>query len=326
MDHLSSAFTRRHFLAAAGASLAAIGVSGRAASPEIKQFAASPEIKRLTTSLTLAWLASVLEKDLDATLHKIAAIGYKQVEVFDGLHPNPKQLRELLNAAGLQCESSLFWRQFESLDSDLSKDWSKDSELSRQIDFAHALGLRYMVFAYVPFARGENLKTTIAATNKLTLDDYKREAQVFNKIGAQTKKAGIEFAYHNHNFEFRNFGGVLGYDELLRSSDPDLVKMEMDVGWVTAGGQDPARYLREYVGRFCTLHVKDVKVRDPNTVFRLEPAELGQGVVDWPNVLEAARTSGVKIGFVEYEPHEPLTRPLLESAKSCFDYLQTLVK
>ncbi len=317
MARVSFAISRREFLVIAGAAMAATGTG---------LSLASMPANRLKNGVTLAWLAGDVMADLQGTLAKLANIGYKQVEAFDGLSQNPNKLRDLIGASGLQCESMLFWRQFESTRSDISTDFANDAELSRQIEFAHTLGVRYMVYAYVPFGRGQDKSSTIAATKKLTLDDYKREAEVFNKIGAQTQKAGLSFAYHNHNFEFRDFDGTLGYDELLRSSDPALVKMEMDVGWVVAAGQDPTRYFKQHPGRFCGLHVKDVKVRDPNLEFRLEPVEVGKGIINWRAVLAAAQKAGVRNGYVEYEAPEPPPRPGLESAKDCYEYLQTLTR
>jgi len=315
MTRVSFAINRREFLVMTGATIATTRTGSSLA---------STPANHLKNGVTLTWLANDAMADLQGTLGKLAKIGYTQVEVFDGLSQNAKELRDLITASGLQCESMLFWRQFESTRSDLSTDFARDAELSRQIEFAHTLGVRYMVYAYVPFARGQDRSSTIAATKRLTLDDYKREAEIFNKIGAQTKKAGLWFGYHNHNFEFRDFDGTLGYDELLRSSDPALVKMEMDVGWVVAAGQDPTRYFKQHSGRFCCLHVKDVKVRDPNLEFRLEPVEVGKGVVNWRAVLAAAQKAGVRRGYVEYEASEPLSRPALESAKDCYEYLQSL--
>jgi sugar phosphate isomerase/epimerase len=85
---------------------------------------------------------------------------------------------------------------------------------------------------------------------------------------------------------------------------------------------DPVRYLRDYPDRFPLLHLKDVRVRDPNTVLRLDPIEVGSGIVNWDPLLAQAVASGVKKGYVEFEPKKPYRRPLLESANSCLDFLR----
>ena len=87
----------------------------------------------------------------------------------------------------------------------------------------------------------------------LHLDDYKWSAEQFNKVGEQIKKAGLQLGYHNHNFEFKVYeGGVTGYDEFLRLTDPDLVKLELDCGWVTVAGHDPVAYLTKFPDRYKT--------------------------------------------------------------------------
>ena len=100
----------------------------------------------------------------------------------------------------------------------------------------------------------------MAMLSAFTLDDYKWSAEQFNKVGEQVKKDGLQLGYHNHNFEFKKFeGGVTGYDEFLRLTDPDLVKLEMDCGWVTVAGHDPVAYLHKFPDRYKLLHIKDFK-------------------------------------------------------------------
>jgi sugar phosphate isomerase/epimerase len=303
MNHLSP-LSRRRFLVATGAAAMVTSASSLAATSGAKPAA---------TGTQLDWLSPELNKDFDGTLHTLARFGYQYVELVGDFGRSPRQLLNSFNAAGLRCESRLF-------DLQPGKD-GLDADLARQIDFAHALGLKYLV-GMMPAPMG--VKRYSAEVNKLTLDDFKRIAELFNTIGAQTKKSGLQFAYHNFNYEFRSIDGVMGYDELLRLTDPELVKMELDCGWMKAGGQEPAKYLREHPGRFPLLHVKDVKDHDSNTVFRLEPVEVGYGIMDWAKVFAAARASGVRIGYVEYEPLPPLARPLLESAKLCIDYMRTV--
>jgi sugar phosphate isomerase/epimerase len=92
-----------------------------------------------------------------------------------------------------------------------------------------------------------------------TVDDWKKNIDTFNKIGDLCKKSGLTFGYHNHNLEFRKIGEVVPYDLLLKETDPALVSMEMDIGWVVAGGADPVAYLTKYPARYSAVHIKDLK-------------------------------------------------------------------
>lgn len=312
MPHPLSRLTRRQFLAAGGATAVAAGIL-----PPAKAI----DTKFDTTGVQIAWLTPELEKDFDLVLQRLAEIGYRHVELLGNFGRSAPQLLKSLQNAGLKCESNLFWLHSTMTDF--------NAELAKQLDFAHALGLKYLV-ALMPLPLGIQFdnpwrtdpQRLNAALEKTTLDDYKCAAELFNVLGARARSAGIQFAYHNFNYEFRSIDGLCGYDELLRLTDADLVKMELDCGWMKAAGQNPAEYLRRYPERFPLLHLKDVKDRDPNTVFRLKPVEVGYGIMDWKEVLVAARESRAEQGYVEFEPPPPLSRPLLESAKLCFDYLQ----
>ena len=88
--------------------------------------------------------------------------------------------------------------------------------------------------------QGGQLALFLAVIRGLTLDDWKWNADKFNKVGEQIKKAGLQRAYHNHNFEWRTYDGLVAYDEFLRRTDPALVKLELDCGWAAVAGKDPA--------------------------------------------------------------------------------------
>ena len=123
-------------------------------------------------------------------------------------------------------------------------------------------------------------------------DGFKRAAETFNRAGEATKKAGMQFAYHNHWFEYIPVNGELPYDTLLEESDPDLVKMELDLCWITLGGQDPVKYFDRYPGRFPLVHVKDLTSVPPITAAdkqnfgdsMKEMTEVGSGVIDWKRI------------------------------------------
>src|ERR1700761_6798452 len=152
------------------------------------------------------------------------------------------------------------------------------------------------------------------------IDDWKKNAGAFNKIGAACKKAGLSFAYHNHNLEFRKIGDVVPYDLLIQQTDPALVQFEMDIGWVVAGGADPVAYLTKYPERYHSLHIKDLKNQGiPNNNMKMISAIIGKGIIDWKAVLTAAHKTRVERAFLEIE--EPYDPSPLEMVKQSFDYL-----
>jgi len=246
-----------------------------------------------------------LKADFEGTLRKVAAMGYKEIELsggegygdFNGR--KPAELKKILDDIGLRAPSCHYGAP---------KD---DAGWARNIEDAHTLGLEYM------------LSTTRSEWQK-SLDGWKRTGDFFNHLGKQCRDAGMTLAYHNHNFEYRVYDGVVGYDELLRSSDKDLVKMQMDCFWTTFAGKDPVTYFHNHPGRFVMLHIKDLKPGYQPTTdgFKGNPfTEVGTGVIDWKKIFAAAPEAGVKHYYVEQDMWD---RPSLESARMSIDYLKKL--
>jgi sugar phosphate isomerase/epimerase len=170
------------------------------------------------------------------------------------------------------------------------------------IDEAKAAGIKNITCSFPLFPAD---RATIMAGP--TVDDWKHNIDTFNKIGDLCKKSGLSFAYHNHNLEFRKIGDVLPYDLMLKETDPALVNMEMDIGWVVAGGADPVAYLTKYPKRYSAVHIKDLKNTGiPNTNGKMESAIIGQGIIDWAKVLPAVKKSSVTSAYLELEePYDP---------------------
>jgi sugar phosphate isomerase/epimerase len=262
----------------------------------------------------------LLSKDYDGTIRAIGKLGYQEVELFGAQTRKAADLRQLLQSAGLRAVSAHFSVQ------DLR------GPFDEKIAYARELGLQYMICAFpwlanpariqpAPKSDAEWFRAVMAHIN---LDDYKWLAELFNKAGEQTKKAGIQFGYHNHNIEFRPYDGVTGFDTLLAGTDPALVKIEMDCGWVHIAGQDPAAWLTKHPGRFPLLHVKDVKkgVKPTTTIEGDAPTTpVGQGTIDWKTLFAAAKKSGVQHYFVEQETFDG---PPLDALKASSDYLHRL--
>lgn len=284
---------RRTFIATLGATVATVRGG----------FAAS--IPRL--GMQLYTVRTALEKDFDGTLAKVAAIGFKDVE-FAGYYKNtPAQVQAALKRHGLTSPSGHI--DYPSLTGD---------KWARVLESAHTIGHTYLVNAWVD----EPVRNQP--------DAWKRIAETFNRAGEVSRRAGIQFAYHNHNFEFaprQDEGGKLPYDLLLESCDPALVKMELDLCWITAAGRDPVEYYRKSPGRFPLVHVKGLRTvpatgaATPIDRILPELTEVGHDdVIDWKRIFAQSPMGGVKHYFVEHDvPKAPF-----ESLKASYDYLSAL--
>ncbi len=299
--------SRRRFLAGGAAGLAAMG--GLCATA--RRAAADP--LGLPIGLQLYTLREQAAKDFDGTLKKVAAIGYKEVELYSFFDRKAADIRRSLDDAGLRCVSAHFGVPM------------LQDNLAARIDYAKELDLEFMVcpFPGLGGRDGSRPGSRPSSPDALTLDDWRWNADLFNKVGEQTKKAGIQFGYHNHHIEFREFDGVTAFSELLRRTDPGLVTIELDCGWVKVAGHDPAEFIAKHAGRIALLHIKDVKAGAASTRFGPPVlfAEVGRGSIDWSKVFEAARGAGVKRYYVEQDTTQ---RPPLESIKISRDYLHEL--
>jgi sugar phosphate isomerase/epimerase len=154
---------------------------------------------------------------------------------------------------------------------------------------------------------------SVAEDRHRTLDDWKRLCATFNAIGAQAQRAGLAFAYHNHDFEFAAVEGQIPYQLLLANTDPALVGMELDLYWMTHAGHDPVAWFQRYPGRFPLLHLKDATPVGAIT-------DVGSGTIDFKRILGVARGAGVTHGFVEHDdPVDPM-----RSIERSLVYLKTL--
>jgi sugar phosphate isomerase/epimerase len=148
-----------------------------------------------------------------------------------------------------------------------------------------------------------------------------------NDIGVKAKAAGLQYAYHNHSHEFEMLpDGTPGYDYLIANTDPELVKFEIDCGWMCAAGQDPAAYMKRYPGRFRMLHIKDFKpLKSTYTTANSGPrptgTELGTGFIDYKRIFAAAKKAGIVHIFAEQE--SPFAVSQIESAKVDYAFLKS---
>jgi sugar phosphate isomerase/epimerase len=284
---------RRTFMAAMGSAVLAMRPPRTASIPRL--------------GVQLYTVRSLLEKDFDGTLASVAAIGFTEVEFAGYFKQTPQQVRDLLKRHKLTAPSAHIL--YENLTGDA---WA------RVLDDARTIGHRYLVNAWVD----ESIRKQP--------DAWKRIAETYNRAGDISKRAGIQFAYHNHHFEFApraDAAGKLPYDILLESCDPALVKMEMDLCWISAADKDPLEYFRRYPGRFPMVHVKGLRkipeggAASPIDRVLLEITDVGhEDVVDWKRIFAEARTAGIEHYFVEHDqPKQPL-----ESLKASHRYLTQL--
>ncbi len=254
--------------------------------------------------LQLYTVRDLMKQDFDGTLAKVAAIGYKEVEFAGYFDHSPKDVRAAVDRHGVTAPSAHI--DYKSL----------GEKFPEVIEAAKVVGHEYLVN---PWIEEEIRKQP---------DGWKHAAETFNRAGEACKKAGIQFAYHNHWFEFLPVNGKLPYDLLLTECDPNLVKMELDLCWITVGGQDPLKYFDRYPGRFPLVHVKDVK-RVPSVTAggaqdfgssMKDMTEVGSGIIDWKKIFAQSDKAGIKHYFVEHDnPKKPL-----ESIKKSYDYLASL--
>ena len=267
--------------------------------------------------LELYTVSAELEKDYDGTLRQIAAIGYKEVEA--GVSPKRKaaDVKKSLQDAGLRCQALHMGM----------------GGMEEAVPYAKEVGARYVISSVtlpqVPEPGKFDVKALMAQLASLTSDDFKKIAARCNEMGAQAKKAGLQFAYHNHNFEFKPLdGGGIGYDTVLRETDPALVKFELDCGWMAAAGHDPVAYLTKYPKRYRLLHIKDFHPTTSPSVgldesLRPKPVELGRGHIDYKPIFAAAKQTEVELYYVEQEPPFTTT-PAMDAIKIDYEYLHAL--
>lgn len=243
-------------------------------------------------ALQIYTVRDLTSRDYRGTIRAIAALGYPAIQLGETGGLSAQEQRAFLDDLGLQVagmHSTARWAQFAE-------------QLDAEIAYCLGLGIRDLVCPTIP----ESLRHAA--------DDYRRGADLLNTLGARCRSAGIRLSYHNHAFEFEQFGGQSALDLLLTSTDPTLVYFEPDVYWIKRGGEDPATYLRRYAGRCPLIHLKDMAADSAQSF-----AEVGEGVLDFPAIFAAAEDGGAEWYVVE---QDRCNRPSLESARISLEHLR----
>jgi sugar phosphate isomerase/epimerase len=231
-----------------------------------------------------------MAKDFEGSLRKIAALGYRQVEFAGYYNRTPEQIRALLDELKLESPSTHVPIQ------------ALRSNPEKAIETAKIIGHRYLICPYLD------------QSERKTLGQFHQHGMLFNKVGEMCQKAGLQFGYHNHDFEFVPIEGRLPMDLLLASTNPDLVKIELDLYWAVKAKQDPVAWLKNNAGRVIAFHVKDMD-KTPSGNF----TEVGRGVIDFGKIFVEGKRQGVDLFIVEQDqtPGSPF-----DSLKISIDYLK----
>ncbi len=266
-------------------------------------FANTDEIfkKQKRIGVQLYTVRGDMGKDAKGTIEKIAKLGYKEIETFGynqgkWFGMTPADLSAVLKANGLTSPSGHTFPGSMFLKDGWEQTWVK------AVEDGKAVGQHYIV---IPWLEDQYRKDP---------DNFKKVADGLNKAGSVAKQAGMQIAYHNHDFEFADLNGQNGFDILLSNTDKAVVNFEMDIFWVVKAGKDPIALFDKYPGRFVMWHVKDID----NTEKKMF-TEVGNGTIDWKKIFSNAKKSGMTNFFVE---QDICPGPPLESLAKSIDYLK----
>jgi sugar phosphate isomerase/epimerase len=256
--------------------------------------------------LQLYTLRNEINNDgLEATLEKVAGIGYQWMEGFgyeNGtiLGKTPQEFSKIITDLGMSLPSM---HAVTELTTSGGKSAIMDA-MRKAAEDSKTAGAQYLVYAY------------LNETERTSLDDYKRHAETFNQFGEICKEVGLQFAYHNHDFEFETFEDTIAYDYLIENTDPELVKFELDLYWITKAGYNPIEYFEKANGRIELWHVKDMNNQEEKFF-----APVGQGIIDFEAIFTKKDVSGMKFFFVEQD--QTKEQPPIEAITDSYKFLNT---
>jgi len=286
--------SRRDFLrvSAAGA-LGALLISQSGCgnkSNQAKQAATPAPVdpKSFGLGLQLYTIRDAMAADVPGSLKKVSDYGYKYVELADYVDGKfygyaPLEFKKMVNDLGMEILSSHTQVEGAGVTLESAKKMAEDHAI---------IGAKYCIQPWIV----EEMRTTIAS--------YQRMAANWNQIGKIMKDAGLQFGYHNHNFEFATVEGkVPYYDVMLAELDKDLVIMELDMFWSTKAGQNPVEIFKKYPGRFPLYHLKDAYTDQPPffDVIKDDIAPVGEGVINFKEIIAAKDMAGMKYMIVEQD-------------------------
>ncbi len=238
-------------------------------------------------------LRDIIDANPKQTIADVAKMGFTQIESFEGKQGifwgmTPQDFGSFLKDQNLSIISA-------------HCDWTKD--LSRKASEVASIGGKYIVCPWLGPQK--------------TIDDYKKASEQFNKAGIICRQEGLRFAYHNHDYSFKELEGQLPQDIFMSYTDDALVDFEMDMYWVVTAGVDPVSYLEKHKNRFKLCHIKD---RTKNSTEQFDSCTLGEGNIDYANILKKAKDLGMQHFIYEQEKYD--SQGVMANAKSSADFLK----
>jgi sugar phosphate isomerase/epimerase len=288
----------------------AIIALGAAAFPR-SVFAADKSASKKMVGIQLYSVRDDMDKDPVGSLTKLAKMGYVYVEhakyvdrKFYG-YPAP-EFRKILDGLGLKMISGhtvMGKEHWDETKKDFSDSWKKT------VEDAAVLGQKWVISPFMD----ESMRKTY--------DDFKRYMDVFNKSGELCKKSGMKFGYHNHDFEFsQKLNGEKIFDIMMKSMDPKLVAMQLDIGNLYNGGAVALDIMNQFPGRFEIIHVKD-EIEVKGGTEKYESTILGEGIVNAQKVVDlATKKGGTKCYIIEQESYG--NKAPLDCAKADLDIMK----
>lgn len=243
-----------------------------------------PPDSKYKMGLQLYSIRDAMVKDPFGSLKKVKDLGYEDLELYgynaeEGSYYGfkAKSFKNILDDYGLTTSSGHY--NFSSMF--MKKKDELAAYTARCIEGALVMDKKYITWPFL-------------APEYRNLGNYKLLADKLNRIGEQVRGSGLEFAYHNHGFEFTDHHGETGYDIILRDTDPELVKLQMDLYWVMhSSKQTPKELVASQPGRYVMWHIKDMdKVSRDYT-------ELGNGSIDYTQIMPDPKLSGLEYYYLE---------------------------
>ena len=232
--------------------------------------------------LQLYTLRDDMPKDPKGVLKKVSEYGYTQIESYEGdkgifWGMKNTAFRDYLNTLGLTIISS---------HCEINKDFERKAAEAAEI------GMKYLIAPYLGPQKN--------------IDAFKKFADQFNKLGTICQKAGLRFAYHNHDYSFKLVDGQFPQDVMMQQTDKELVDFEMDIYWVVTAGEDPVKWMERYPNRFKLCHIKDRSKTAPASEGDASVA-VGTGNIPYGEILKHARKQGMSYYIVEQERYDNTT-------------------
>ena len=239
-------------------------------------------------------IKDIISEDPKAALTYLSSIGYKQIESFEGPQGifwgmSPKEFKMLMDDLGMKI---------------ISAHCDPTKNLDEKAHQAASIGMDYLICPYVG--------------PRKTADEFKKIAEDLNNSATICQKAGIRFGYHNHDYSFLEVDGQTPMDIFMKGTDPKNFDFELDMYWAEYAGVDPLKYFMKHSSRIRLAHIKDLWQKDS----KRESCNLGEGIINYKDILPEARKHGLKYCIVEQEAFTK--SPVKDAVKIDADFMKTL--